>query len=292
MLQIVQTQLNIFLYGKNQSITNKEKVLSTEVGENQTANVLSLIWEAIHYFFGEQRNKSFEQTDPSISSDRSLPEERKLHRQFQFSGQSPSSKALPETSQFQDGETVDPWLTMDDLFNHSPQIYEVNREPQISESSSNTNFTLPETFSERENIWHYFQSKTSKLKKMLGSVNRQISDLGLPQSAKKRRNHNSRQKLRIGTNSSSSFQKLMVGNFDSQITDFDSQKTTGEATKSYRETEAIEAKPDWIETSARTIGYVKHPLEFILEWLDRAILWLERILVNIFLFFKGLLHGK
>lgn len=181
---------------------------------------------------------------------------------------------------------------MDDLFNHSPQIYEVNREPQISESSSNTNFTLPETFSERENIWHYFQSKTSKLKKMLGSVNRQISDLGLPQSAKKRRNHNSRQKLRIGTNSSSSFQKLMVGNFDSQITDFDSQKTTGEATKSYRETEAIEAKPDWIETSARTIGYVKHPLEFILEWLDRAILWLERILVNIFLFFKGLLHGK
>lgn len=260
LLQSVQTQLNIFFYGKQQSITSREKVLSTEVGENQTSKVLSLIWEAINYFFGEKPHKSLEQTSSSKSSDRTaLPVNPKIHRQLKFPAQSLSSKALPETSQFQNGETVDPWLTMDDLFNNSPQVSEVDNKPQLNESFSNTNFTLPETLSDRQNILHYFQSKTLKLKEILGSVNRQ---------------------------------KSIIANSHSQITEFDSQKTKEEATQSYHQTDAIEAKPDWIEISARTLGYVKHPLEFILECLDRAMLWLERIFFKIFLFLKRYLRRR
>lgn len=60
----------------------------------------------------------------------------------------------------------------------------------------------------------------------------------------------------------------------------------------YRQTTQVEAKPDWIETQARTIGYEKHPLEQILEWLDRVMLWLEDIFVKIGLFLQGLLRGK
>ncbi|MEM8779783.1 MAG: hypothetical protein AAGF26_13095 [Cyanobacteria bacterium P01_G01_bin.49] len=38
----------------------------------------------------------------------------------------------------------------------------------------------------------------------------------------------------------------------------------------------IEASPqDWIETEAKSTGYVKHPLERVLEWLDFAVHWLE-----------------
>ena len=37
----------------------------------------------------------------------------------------------------------------------------------------------------------------------------------------------------------------------------------------------LEAAPDWIETEAKPMGYLKHPLERILEWLDIVVLWLE-----------------
>ncbi|WP_041933116.1 hypothetical protein [Gloeothece verrucosa] len=39
--------------------------------------------------------------------------------------------------------------------------------------------------------------------------------------------------------------------------------------------EELEAKPEWIETEATPVGYVKHPLVKILETLDRVIFWLE-----------------
>ncbi|WP_204151101.1 hypothetical protein [Leptolyngbya sp. CCY15150] len=34
-------------------------------------------------------------------------------------------------------------------------------------------------------------------------------------------------------------------------------------------------EPDWIETDALVMGYVKHPLEQVLEWLDLSMVWLE-----------------
>jgi hypothetical protein len=42
----------------------------------------------------------------------------------------------------------------------------------------------------------------------------------------------------------------------------------------------LEAKPDWIETQATPTGYVKHPLEQLLEWLDAAILGFEELVVK------------
>lgn len=47
-------------------------------------------------------------------------------------------------------------------------------------------------------------------------------------------------------------------------------------------------KPDWIETTAIFIGYEKHLLEHILEWLDHVMVWIEMIFMNIIYFFKGL----
>jgi hypothetical protein len=51
-------------------------------------------------------------------------------------------------------------------------------------------------------------------------------------------------------------------------------------------------KPDWIDISATSLGYEKHPLEQILEWLDQAILWIEQIFTNMIYFFRGLLLGR
>ncbi len=51
-------------------------------------------------------------------------------------------------------------------------------------------------------------------------------------------------------------------------------------------------KPDWIDISATSLGYEKHPLEQILEWLDYSISWIEQIFTNMIYFFRGLLLGR
>lgn len=43
----------------------------------------------------------------------------------------------------------------------------------------------------------------------------------------------------------------------------------------------LDLDPDWIETPATPVGYVKHPLVRILESLDRLILWIENAIATI-----------
>jgi len=51
---------------------------------------------------------------------------------------------------------------------------------------------------------------------------------------------------------------------------------------------SLDHTPDWIETKATPTGYVKHPLEQLLEWLDFAMLWLEEMLMKIWRWIKQL----
>ncbi|MUL38990.1 hypothetical protein [Gloeocapsopsis dulcis] len=48
----------------------------------------------------------------------------------------------------------------------------------------------------------------------------------------------------------------------------------------------INPTSEWIDVSAITMGYVKHPLEQVLEWLDRAMVWLEKILFKFWQWLK------
>jgi hypothetical protein len=66
-----------------------------------------------------------------------------------------------------------------------------------------------------------------------------------------------------------------------EFTEIDSQTSQG-----------FNFKPDWIDISATSLGYEKHPLEQILEWLDQSILWIEQIFTNMIYFFRGLLLGR
>ncbi|MGD1872893.1 MAG: hypothetical protein ACFB02_07545 [Mastigocoleus sp.] len=57
-------------------------------------------------------------------------------------------------------------------------------------------------------------------------------------------------------------------------------------------TKEIKHQPDWIETKAKFVGYNKHPLEQLLEWLDNTMLFLEKISIKVFKFLIQLLGGK
>ena len=55
--------------------------------------------------------------------------------------------------------------------------------------------------------------------------------------------------------------------------------------KDYSSVSSLDAKgiiepKEWIETEAKQVGYIKHPLERILEWLDRTMFWLENLLLK------------
>jgi hypothetical protein len=54
------------------------------------------------------------------------------------------------------------------------------------------------------------------------------------------------------------------------------------------EKSGIGNQPDYIEISASTVSYEKHPIEMILEWLDLIILWLEERIANALRFLKRL----
>ena len=53
-----------------------------------------------------------------------------------------------------------------------------------------------------------------------------------------------------------------------------------------------EFAPDWIEVPATFMGYDQHPLERLLQWLDKIILWIEEIIVKVLQCLQNLWRGK
>lgn len=66
----------------------------------------------------------------------------------------------------------------------------------------------------------------------------------------------------------------------------------GESRQSSSQGTQLESAPEWIETHATVMGYVKHPLEQLLKWLDRAVLWLEELVVRVLQWVQQSWQGK
>jgi len=61
---------------------------------------------------------------------------------------------------------------------------------------------------------------------------------------------------------------------------------------SYSHNSDLELAPDWIEAEAMSTGYVKHPLEQILEWLDIGMFWLEEVTIKAWRWMRRLMIQK
>jgi hypothetical protein len=55
--------------------------------------------------------------------------------------------------------------------------------------------------------------------------------------------------------------------------------------EAFLESENQTVETDYLETKAISLGYVQHPLEKILKWLDRVVNWVENLCLNIWQFF-------
>lgn len=275
-----------------------------------------LLQAAIQYFFGFKPQPPLQQT--------SLSDSWKGTTQFSaISSQIPLG-SLPSASP----NLEDPWLTEEELFGQPviqavkdfaiedspplnlpalPEVPAVNwrksfldvlkQTLRFLKQSPKAAITIPSNLSEvpasGNNLLEVetfpinlalVSPKTEKIT-LNSATSSAISQPNKPQSksSKSNRNSNSKKSLKIPNLSYYVTENASIhqGTTESESTLPLTAKTA---------TKFATHRPDWIETEAETMGYVKHPLEILLEWLDGIMFWLETLLVNFWSFLKGLFH--
>ncbi|MEH2299954.1 MAG: hypothetical protein V7K88_13245 [Nostoc sp.] len=245
-VQVAQTQLNIFLYGKEQLAGKGEVVPNTDALETHTLNIHALIEGALNYFFGVGTRKTLEST----TNHERLPG-KILPSRFK--------KALSKSRQLEKEDlTDDPWLTWNDLFGDTETV--ADKPVTLSQK---TNPALASNLS----VGHFPQDNLSVKQPKVGSglVRRKQPTSVLAASQK------------------TSGKVASATQTETRISQTKSESRKGEILRQqFHQSSQVEAQPDWIETKATSTGYEKHPLEQLLEWVDYVMLWLEKRFVNIF----------
>ena len=242
LVQILR-QFSVSWVGKVQQVNSLDDPSTAD----RTVRIQALIWSAIEYFFGDRRQN----LGQTASKQRGLP-----HRQ---------ASQLPLTPpHLLVGADADPWLTMSDLFDQPPpaglpQIDQPQDIPQPSERQVlQVNDSVGSIWNAMRRLSHYFLNKVRSPQPPLTRGAMFPSLQGELERSKSNRFQRSPQP-------------------PSEL----AAQNGGVATQSRSQGSPIDHAPDWIETPATAIGYVKHPLEKLLEWLDRAMLWLEKVLVRV-----------
>ncbi|MEH2241661.1 hypothetical protein [Nostoc sp.] len=255
-VQVAQTQLNIFLYGKEQLAARGEIAATADGLETHTLNLQALIEAALNYFFGIGNIKTLKPT----TSDQRLP--GKLLS-------SPPRKALSKSRQLENQDfTDDPWLTWSDLFGDTEIVAD-----------------KPVPLSQRKNPALASSLSVRDFPKKNLTVQQPKVGSGLVQRKQPTSNLASSQKTSGKVASAKQTQ--------ARISQTKSESRKGEILQQqFHQSSQVEAQPDWIETKATSTGYDKHPLEQLLEWLDYVMVWLEERFVNIFQSLRQLWQRK
>ncbi|MBN3887992.1 MAG: hypothetical protein HWQ43_02010 [Nostoc sp. JL31] len=254
-VQVAQTQLNIFLYGKEQLAAKGEISSNANDLETHSQNFQALIEAALNYFFGVGNRKKLETT-----SNERLPVKLFSSRLRKVLSKIP----LIENQDLRD----DPWLTWNDLFGDSQSVAD-----KPVTLSGGINPALAPSLS----IGHFPQKNLSVKQSKVGS--------GLVQRKQPSSNLTSSQKT--------SGKVASVKQTQTRISQTKSESRKGEILQQqFHQSSQVEPQPDWIETTATSTGYEKHPLEQLLEWLDYVMVWLEERFVKIFQSLRQLWQGK
>ncbi|HEY9694818.1 MAG TPA: hypothetical protein V6D15_21675 [Oculatellaceae cyanobacterium] len=266
--QGTQTLLQRLQGKNNQAIAQETSSQAATTRDNSTTNsgIDAVIRAAIDYFFGQRSaelssnaeesklsssaSKLSGMRSPQVIPGDQLSNTNKLSRK-----QSPT---LPST------EEEDPWLSWGDIFPNKATP-KVNKQSQAVDSTvkvltgNQTSAQLPSSTeiqtgnSITKVIKRYLKPKPNNLQSTPAADNSPLvqnpSSRNVTQSVK-----------------------------TSAPVSISEESTTATATEP--EKAEINYTPDWIETQATSVGYVKHPLETLLGWLDKAMLWFEQQLIK------------
>jgi hypothetical protein len=257
LIQALQTQLQIFIYGKEQIVASKQTTTTLENLENPTSKIQNLIWAALNFFFRDHQSKKLNQSIPTNKLSPALPITQNEKQRY-------THHKLLKTSKLQSEELVDFWLNESDVFGDvqviSKSIHHPNNTKKIISNSPISHSALPSSQTVNNplhNLIHRLRSFTLQPQGRLVQKQNLVTNL------------TSTQTISVAAKTSLSISQ-----------------------QQHHQTTEMEAKPEWIETKAKIIGYEKHPLEQILAWLDGAMLWLEEMIVRIFQLLQHLWRGK
>ncbi|NEO49984.1 MAG: hypothetical protein F6K55_40220 [Moorea sp. SIO4A3] len=292
----------------------------TVVSDTNRLKILSLISAAIDYFFGRKSSNftlsgSSEQSDipsgsgeglPGANSNDLYPEVHQLSED-NSAPLSPSLKPSTSTPSRSKSDESDPWLSYNDLWGN-PDGYDQSQNFSSSTSNSGnqaelpvanrkSRHQLPEGFNSKipvkseKSIWTLFKRYLNLLKapgKLIISRNKSSNVQPKPsitQNKNSRTNKSpdlSQIQDNLGKTTSKKYkhQPLAVVNSGSNKVKEPKGEENG-AIANYRNDSDVEPNHDWIETEATPEGYIKHPLERVLEWLDITMLWIEELVVKI-----------
>jgi hypothetical protein len=282
LVQRIKSQLSVLLSGKAQPTGSK--LPASNSSEAHTLQIQALIWAAIDYFFGDRSGEQLGQPRPSTKSllrqsgggiirATSASSELPL---AQLRSQHGSLAAEEFSPQLSPKLVSDPWLSESDLFGAPESEGEPSsfHEPELSKSHMRhrkTNSALPASQSTGysvQNLLSRFQGLLRQPKQLSGLVKWQKTTKG-------------KELEKVGT------QQL------SPVPKSSGSVSAGESSNQpCTQNTQLAPAPDWIETNSTAIGYVKHPLEQLLQCLDRAMLWLEDVLMIVWRSVQQLLRGK
>jgi hypothetical protein len=263
---------------------------TTETAATRTLRMQSLIRAAIAYFFGNRGQKlseptadlPFEQFPPGAST--SLPT-RKL----------PWQNFRTETPLL-DSSEADPWLTPSDLFGDPEASWDTVDVPPTGLSGPGV--ALPPSAQGnlvpgnplKNLVQRYFKSIQTLLKPESQSElvlrQRTLSRLArLRQPSSQSPQTSDRPGQLLGNSESlEAIASTAATPLAAQVQPLSTAtiaSTSLNAPVPEAQGSHLDPAPNWIETEATLMGYVKHPLEQLLEWLDRGMLWLEEHIVII-----------
>ncbi len=268
--QRTQTVLQRLHRRDNQAIGQKtSSEAATSDNSKTNSGIDDVIRAAIDYFFGQRSaelpskasENELSSSATKLSGMRSpqvIPGD-KLGDNNKLSGK--PSPTLPST------EEEDPWLSWGDIFPNKATP-KVNKQSQAVDSTVKV-LTGNQTSTQLPNLPTSTEIATGN------SITRVIQRYLKPKP-------NNLQPTPAATNS-------RLGENPSRSNVSQSVKTSAPVSISEESTTAtapapqkaeMDYTPDWIETPATPVGYVKHPLETLLELLDKAMVWFEQQLIK------------
>ena len=201
--------------------------------------IRALLWAAIDYFFG---TKFTHQALAGVSEDRS--QNPGQPGKFSAIGNDQThSKALGGDN----SAIADPWLSWEDVFPTSSSTARVithpSHQPLTDDSALPSSHKTP---SHRSlSAWESLRNRLQRLKavRFLRTRNKSSDQITNPQQ-----------------------------------TDHSDLESNNQAiSPRWDLRDPLDTAFDWVEADVTASGYIKHPLEKILEWLDSFILWLEQL---------------
>lgn len=258
--------------------TSRSPAAADNSSATQTIRIQTLIKAAIDYFFGSRDRKPLEQNQSKSKSifgkaSQNLPQAL-IHPSLKSTastagaGRRAHLRSVGFARSF-DPNIEDPWLSESDLFGDSVVVDEILTESQtrsktMMSGTKKTSVVLPSN-----------RSSNYYLGKLVNNFRNLFLPSKLASEIVKQQEINNGKVAEISTKQSPPLFRLPQLNTAGEISTSFSTQATG-----------MEAQPDWIETNATVMGYVKHPLEQLLAWLDSLMLWLEEMLLKIWQWLK------